>query len=328
MYLQPTSSHIIPVSPTTFGYDIQKLAVDVHEYPATTQEAEREVFLFSHSNGFHKEAFHPLMKTFIEHLRSLAEYHSIHVTFVSWDARNHGDSARYNEGTLLDSYRWFDHAMDTKQVIDYMELTTKYNRLFGVGHSFGATSMILSEFMYPNTFDGLVLVEPVMRAEFSKMELERTNPVLMSRKRRDEWPSREVCRENLSKKRFFQLLHPGVLDNYINYGLYDTDKGTVKLKCLPEQEYHIFMNHHYATFTAHKSLRNIQLPAHFVYALDSNFVHPDDSATIIGENTKQITLGFVEGTHMVPNETPEVIVPQIMRLIGRVKGTPHDKAKM
>lgn len=36
--------------------------------------------------------------------------------------------------------RWFDNALDTKQVIDKMKLK-KYDQLIGVGHSFGATSM-------------------------------------------------------------------------------------------------------------------------------------------------------------------------------------------
>lgn len=102
MYLKPTSTHIIPVHPSTDGWEKQKLVVDRHEFPV--KSANRKIaFLFSHSNGFHKESFHPLMKRFIDQIRSKSEYDQTDITFVAWDARNHGDSARLNDGTFEDS---------------------------------------------------------------------------------------------------------------------------------------------------------------------------------------------------------------------------------
>lgn len=38
-----------------------------------------------------------------------------------------------------------------------------------------------------------------------------------------------------------------------------------------------------------------------------NSVATDEAASVIDENRKMITLEFVEGTHMVPNETPDII---------------------
>lgn len=107
MYLSPDKVDIIPVSQVTAGYKNQKLVVNFHEFPV--KNSNRKVcFLFSHSNGFHKESFHPLMSRFIKYLRSLKEYEKTSITFVSWDARNHGDSARLNEGTFLPSCN-FNH---------------------------------------------------------------------------------------------------------------------------------------------------------------------------------------------------------------------------
>jgi hypothetical protein len=40
----------------------------------------------------------------------------------------------------------------------------------------------------------------------------------------------------------------------------------------------------------------------FIYS-----IAPDDAATVTELNTKQITLNFVDGTHMVPNETPDIL---------------------
>lgn len=47
-------------------------------------------------------------------------------------------AANLGRGTAIVS--WFDHAMDTKQIIDELDLKS-YDKLIGVGHSFGATSM-------------------------------------------------------------------------------------------------------------------------------------------------------------------------------------------
>jgi hypothetical protein len=103
MRLIPTSTHIIPVHPSTDGWEKQKLVVEKHEFAATSNANRKIAFLFSHSNGFHKESFHPLMKRFIDQLRKLPEYDQTDITLVAWDSRNHGDSARLNEGTFEES---------------------------------------------------------------------------------------------------------------------------------------------------------------------------------------------------------------------------------
>ncbi|KAI9483916.1 MAG: Alpha/Beta hydrolase protein [Benjaminiella poitrasii] len=328
MFLEPTSTHIIPVHPSTEGANIQKLVVNKHEFPGSRQGSNRKVaFLFSHSNGFHKEAFHPLMSRFIKYLRNLKEYVDTDITFVSWDARNHGDSARINEGTYQEAYRWFDNAMDTKQIIDDMGLDINYDQFIGVGHSFGATSMLLCEFFYPNTFDGLCVIEPVLSTFMIENEFRVQLPMLSSRKRRDEWPSREECKESLLKKHFFKLLHPEVFDNYVNYGMYETKQGTIKLKCEREQEFHVFRWSQYDTYTAYKSLNALKIATHFVYALDSNFMAPDDTSIIANENKKYISLEFVEGTHMVPNENPDIIIPHIMKTIEQANATKNTEVK-
>lgn len=105
MYLVPDKVDIIPVSQVTAGYGTQKLVVNFHEFPVKNSN-RKACFLFSHSNGFHKESFHPIMTRFIKYLRTLKEYDQTSITFVSWDSRNHGDSARLNEGKLLSTCKF------------------------------------------------------------------------------------------------------------------------------------------------------------------------------------------------------------------------------
>ncbi|CEI98162.1 hypothetical protein RMCBS344292_12279 [Rhizopus microsporus] len=317
MRLNPASTYTIPVHPATEGFDVQKLAVEKHEFPAPAPATQKIAFLFSHSNGFHKESLHPLIRRLKDNLRAMKEYEHTDIHIFAWDARGHGDSARLNDGITVPTYRWFDNALDTKQVIDKMKLK-KYDQLIGVGHSFGATSMILVEFFFPHTFDGLCVVEPVMSHLFYPMEVKLRSPILSSGKRRDEWQNREECKASLLKRKFWKVFDPEVLDLYVDYGMYDTDKGTIKLKCPKEHEYHVFRQSSYDTFTAYNSLKIITIPIHFVYALDSDFVAPEDTHTVADQNPAKITVQHIEGTHMVVNEKPDLIIPQIMALIDRV----------
>jgi hypothetical protein len=80
-----------------------KIATDLHVFPSVEKADKKIAFLFSHSNGFNKESLHPLMRRLKDHIRSLKEFDRTDVHIVAWDARNHGDSARVNEGKFTET---------------------------------------------------------------------------------------------------------------------------------------------------------------------------------------------------------------------------------
>ncbi|KAI8337505.1 Alpha/beta hydrolase family-domain-containing protein [Chlamydoabsidia padenii] len=214
--LIPTESFTIGVHPGTLGYDVQKLVVDKHCFKAPQQPVkQRLALIFSHSNGFTKETLHPLIRRVVQGIHQQERYQHTDLCVFAWDARNHGDSARLNEGTFLDSYTWFDNAMDTLQLVETFNLKTEYDGIIGVGHSFGATSMILAESIYPNTFTGICAIEPVMANGILDAALRAKLPMLSSLKRRDTWPSREECHQSLARRDFWKIMEPEVLDLYV-----------------------------------------------------------------------------------------------------------------
>lgn len=72
-----------------------------------------------------------------------------------------------------------------------MRLKEDYDTFIGVGHSFGATSMINLEFLYPKTFDGLCMLEPVIKDEVLDVAIRNEfPPIKFTDKRRDTWDSR------------------------------------------------------------------------------------------------------------------------------------------
>ena len=99
--LVPTLTTDIPVSPATPLSNVQRLVVEKHEFSAPTQPVNSKIaFIFSHANGFHKEMLHPLMKMTIEAFRKQQQYNQTQFDFYAFDARNHGDSARLNDGNV------------------------------------------------------------------------------------------------------------------------------------------------------------------------------------------------------------------------------------
>lgn len=97
--LTPDQVNAIPVHPASQGFDTHHLAVEKYSFQAPLQPAVSSIaFVWSHGTSFHKEMLHPLMKRFLDALRRLPQYEQIDLVFYAWDSRNHGDSARLNDG--------------------------------------------------------------------------------------------------------------------------------------------------------------------------------------------------------------------------------------
>ncbi|KAI9495239.1 Alpha/Beta hydrolase protein [Zychaea mexicana] len=318
--LTPTYEGVISVHPITTNHDTMRLAVERHEFPppSGSSATARIAFLWSHGSGFHKELLHPLMRRFIERLRSKSVYESTHIDFIAWDNRTHGDSARLNH-EYLDQYKvlWFDLAMDTLQVIRKMALGKEgYDKLIGVAHSIGASTMLLAEFIQPNIFDGICIMEPVIRNwALGPAEVGRYPLITSTLKRQDTWPDREACRKTLRKNPVWRKLHPEALENYVNYGLYDTDEGKVKLKCPKKQESLLSQGATYDAYTSCMSLKMVSIPVHAVLCKQPMIdvtarSHPED----IGAQSAMVTVCVIDGWHTLPAEDPDRLVPEIERL--------------
>ncbi|KAJ8651427.1 hypothetical protein O0I10_013032 [Lichtheimia ornata] len=321
--LIPSEEFTIPVHQSTPGWDTEQLVVEKHAYPAPSNTSqERIAFLWAHANGFSKEMMHPLMRRFATQLRSLPSFQSITFDFYGFDARYSGDSACLNNGHPFNpKYSWFDNAMDMIQVIKEMELYENYDKVIGVGHSFGACSMMVAEFLFPKTFHALCLIEPVVSPYVFPYEALSQFPAMsLTLKRRDTWPSREACYTSLKDRPFWRDLHPEVFENYVQYALYDTPDGNVKLKCPKEVEHAIYWASLYGSPTVFNSLRCLTIPVHIVHANRSTFTDPS-SADDIKELSPLISNALVEGSHVVPLENPDILVPEILHLVNRALET-------
>jgi pimeloyl-ACP methyl ester carboxylesterase len=174
--------------------------------------------LLSHATGFHGWVLEPLA-------RHLAD------RFHCWafDHRGHGASSRPAGGDVT----WDAYGTDTSAVIHGLGLGGG----LGVGHSMGATALVMAELAEPGAFAGLVLYEPVL-IPTSWHENGPPPPELAesARRRRQVFASREEAYENFATKPPLDVFDPDALRAYVEHGFIDTADGRVRLACDPEHE--------------------------------------------------------------------------------------------
>ncbi|KAF9086258.1 hypothetical protein BGX23_009031 [Mortierella sp. AD031] len=199
--------HVVPASTPSF-----KLACNTYRRTTPLINKDSNKFnaatppiLFTHANGFHKEIWEPVISRLSPPWANSEMY--------AFDCRNQGDSAVLNKDVLEKHFDWYSYATDILQIVDTFGL----KKAVGVGHSFGASAFFLAEVMRPGTFSAIVAVDPTnfpkeiyMNAPFDDHPMAQ-----LTLKRRDTWKSREECKADLLKKKFFKAWHPEALDLYI-----------------------------------------------------------------------------------------------------------------
>ena len=182
-----------------------------------------EPVLFAHATGFCGAMFAPIIERLRPHYRGVAV-----------DLRGHGDSAPPPDL----NFEWHGFATDILTVIDELGL----DRPFAVGHSCGATSFFLAEQRRPGVFRQMYCYEPAMGLNG---RMDPPGPNVMSegaRRRRASFASRTELVEYLGSKSLFAAFDPAVLDAYVDHGFAVANDGSLRLKCLPENEARTFEN--------------------------------------------------------------------------------------
>jgi pimeloyl-ACP methyl ester carboxylesterase len=176
------------------------------------------IIVFSHATGLHGMLWAPLA-------RALPGYHGLAI-----DYRGHGDATE----PAGDTYEWAGFRDDALALVDSLPAGPMY----GVGHSMGATVLMMTELVRPGTFTALAVYEPIV---FPAGLFEGPDQAAEgARRRRSEFASREVALENFSTKPPLDILTPEVLSLYVAHGFAATPEGTVRLKCRPETEARTF----------------------------------------------------------------------------------------
>jgi pimeloyl-ACP methyl ester carboxylesterase len=193
----------------------------VHTLSEDVTMLDGRAVVFAHATGFHGLVWAPIAG----HLDTAA---------YSWDARGHGASVT----PVHHRFDWCDFGRDALTVVASLRLE---KRPIGVGHSMGATSLVMAELTRPGTFAALILYEPIIIAPSLKQRDGHGNELADgARRRRPGFASRQAALEHYRTRAPLSGLDPACLRAYVDHGFHDQPDGTVSLACRPADEAAVF----------------------------------------------------------------------------------------
>ncbi|MDP9071628.1 MAG: alpha/beta hydrolase [Actinomycetota bacterium] len=185
-------------------------------------DGEGPDLLLAHATGFHGRVWLPVVAALRSHFRCIAV-----------DERGHGDSGVPPDA----SFDWRAMAGDLLAVVEAMALPAP----FGVGHSAGATLLLLAEQARPGTFRALWCYEPILPpSDDLPPPADRGRLAAGARKRTEVFPSRDHAYRQYASRLPFSALAPDALRAYVDFGFEDLADGTVRLRCRPEHEARVY----------------------------------------------------------------------------------------
>jgi pimeloyl-ACP methyl ester carboxylesterase len=153
-------------------------------------------------------------------------------TVYALDRRGHGDSHKPGP----DHYHFQDFAEDVCTAIEALGLTD----IYGIGHSAGATDLLLAAKLRPDRFTRLFVMEPTVmdpRAQraggLSDFAIGAVKGVL---RRQAEFESADAAFQRYRAAPAFADWTEASLRAYIRHGFTAQEDGRVRLRCTPELE--------------------------------------------------------------------------------------------
>ncbi|KAJ2655778.1 hypothetical protein IW148_005917 [Coemansia sp. RSA 1199] len=289
----------------------QKIVANVYRSakPCSPTQTKQVTLLLAHANGFHKELWEPTLTRMFSHNGDWAIDQA-----VALDSYNHGDSALTNRtsiSTETDS-PWFLNARDLLAIVEQLDSP---HPVVGIGHSWGASSLLLAEIMSPHTFAGVVATDPVLfRKPTSNAKLREA-----TMKRRAAWPDLRTARSYFEPHAFFSLWDPRVLDLHIKYGLETVPDGKsgdeLVLKCRPSNEAAVYAGALHASPFATDHLWKIQCPVAFLTGEKSPMCPPTHVQDITKNMSDCVRFVMPNAGHLLVHEDPDATADHYVRIL-------------
>ena len=186
-------------------------------------DSARPPALLVHGTGFVAEVWD-------EVARELASRYTVY----GIDRRGHGESHKPS----AERYHFLDFASDICAVVEALDLTD----IFGIGHSAGATDLLLAAKLMPRRFSRLFVMEPtimdprVVRDDAAAL---RDNGKAFAQgvlRRQREFDSAAAAFQRLRAAPAFADWSEGALWAYVRHGFETLPEDRVRLLCRPEIE--------------------------------------------------------------------------------------------
>lgn len=261
------------------------------------------VIHIAHANGFPPGTYGQLIRNLKGHGR-----------VVSWT------TLPLREGTRPEEVAgWNDLAIDLRAGLDKCGLSG----VVGVGHSLGAVVSLMAAAADPGLFRGLVLVDPVLFAGWRSLawglirmvgQAHRFYLARGARKRRDQWPSRDVVLRAWTGRAPFSGWASGVLEDYVESGFVDAPTG-VKLAYPKEWEAHLF---ECAPHSVWSTARRVVVPVVVLRGEESDTFLPSACRRLKKELPEARIVDVPGTSHFVPMERPDVVTEEVVGLLRKL----------
>ncbi len=242
--------------------------------------------------------------------RELASTHTVYAL----DRRGHG--ASHKPG----AYHFLDYADDVCRVIDALEL----HDIYGIGHSAGATDLLLAAKLRPGRFARLFVMEPTAmdprEARSGGLSDESLSRVQGTLRRRAEFDSADAVFERYRAAPAFADWTETSLRAYVRHGFTALDNGRVQLCCTPEIESAILRPIYEAMEQVYTGdargnpfdwLTEIDCPVRVTTAAKSGAIYKDMASRAVSLIPRVSTLAFDGAGHCVAQEVPERVVEAV-----------------
>ncbi len=245
----------------------------------------------AHATGFCKEVWEPV----VDELHELG----VETPITAWDAPSHGDSA-----APAGEVDWWDTARAALAVV---ATRVEDRPRVGVGHSMGGASLVLAELLEPGTFDGLVLIEPIIfPPPFRAVEENPLSAVALRRRPSFDSPAQALA--NFASKPAFQGWDERALHSYVRGGLVERS-GRWWLKCDPAREaetYRAATRH-----GAYARLDEVACPV-TILAGEHSDTHPEPFVADLAARFERAGYRIVGGSgHFLPMENPARVAEEV-----------------
>lgn len=188
-------------------------------------------------------------------------------------------------------------------------------QLLGIGHSVGATALLLAEASWPGTFSALYCYEPILVPAGERRPVGTPNPLAEAARRRTAtFSSRTAAADRYRSSRSLSHLDPKVLAAYISHGFADRPDGTVTLRCLPDHEALVYENG--MASDAFDRLGEVRCPVTVAVGTRS-LDRGRGSAPVVVAALPDARLVEVEGLgHLGPLESPADVAASVLGAFG------------
>ncbi|KAI6014969.1 hypothetical protein F5J12DRAFT_969296 [Pisolithus orientalis] len=262
----------------------------------------------------------------------------------SWEAINQGDLALVNAESLNEIFDWHDDARDIVNfLLNYLpEETTPASLPTCLAHVpeavFALLSLMIAHFFlcralaalnFPKLFSSLILVDPIITAEKTKLVDEAVRFAVNAFTMQMFWSSRGEALSQFKESPFFTSWHPDVLKTYVDHGLAVDTAGSIRSKTTSVQESLTFVNVP-VFIEVWELLEKLDENITLRWVVPSpGFLGEEDTKARVWRrpaNTSNMVFSFAG--HLIVQEAPIELAQDIATFLSTNYGSPQFKAAL